>query len=60
MACGLDPMSRRVRRVQEGPREKLLKDFTYFLLVLLSIPFAALEALCRAGATVMMEARVKA
>jgi SAM-dependent methyltransferase len=59
MALGLDPMSRRVRRVEETPRQKLLKDILYGLLVLLAIPVSALEALCRSGATIMLEARRK-
>jgi SAM-dependent methyltransferase len=59
LAPALDPMSRRVRRVAETPNLKLLKDATYFLLVLLGLPFTLIESLCRAGSTVMIEARVK-
>ena len=50
-------MSRRVRRVPEGPALKLLKDGLYFLLTLACLPFAAIEAAFRAGSTVMIEAR---
>lgn len=59
LAPALDPGGRRVRLPGETPRMRLLKDAVYFLLVLASIPFAALEAACRAGSTVMIEARRK-
>lgn len=55
----LDPMSRRIRGVTETPRITLLKDATYFALVLASWPFTVLESLCRQGSTIMMEARKK-
>jgi SAM-dependent methyltransferase len=55
----LDPMSRRIRGVKETRRTTLLKDLTYFGLVLASWPFTVLEALCRQGSTIMMEARRK-
>ena len=57
IAPSLDPMSRRVRRVPESPARKLVKDGLYMLLTLASIPFTLLEALCRAGSTLMIEAR---
>ncbi len=59
LAVGLDPMARRIRRVPERPRAKLLKDLAYFGLVLAAIPFTLLEAACGAGATIMIEARLK-
>lgn len=59
LAPALDPMGRRVRRTPEKPRMRLLKDAAYFLLVLASIPFTVLEAACRAGSTIMIEARRK-
>lgn len=59
LAPGLDPMGRRVRRADSSPRARLLKDALYFLLVLASVPFTVLEAACRAGSTVMVEARRK-
>jgi SAM-dependent methyltransferase len=59
LAHGLDPMSRRIRGAKEGPRLKLCKDLAYVGLVLAAIPFTALEAACRCGATIMIEARPK-
>jgi len=55
----LDPMARRVRRVAESGGARLAKDLAYFALVVASLPFAAAEAACGAGATVMIEARPK-
>jgi SAM-dependent methyltransferase len=57
IAPGLDPMARRIRRIPETPRLRLIKNLAYFGLVLASAPFAALEAACRAGSTVMIEAK---
>jgi 2-polyprenyl-3-methyl-5-hydroxy-6-metoxy-1,4-benzoquinol methylase len=57
LAPALDPMARRVRRVAESGGTRLLKDLAYFALVVASVPFAAAEAACGAGATVMIEAR---
>lgn len=57
IAPGLDPMARRVRRVAEGGGAKLAKDLIYLGLVGACLPFAALEAACGAGSTVMVEAR---
>jgi SAM-dependent methyltransferase len=57
LAPALDPMARRVRRVAESGGARLAKDLAYFALVVASIPFAAAEAACRAGSTVMIEAR---
>ncbi len=59
LAPGLDPMARRIRRIKETPRLKLLKDLLYFGLVVGAVPFTVLEAACRAGSTVMLEARKK-
>lgn len=59
LAPGLDPMARRIRRVNESPRWKLAKDLLYFGLVMASLPFTLLEAACSAGSTVMVEARKK-
>jgi SAM-dependent methyltransferase len=55
----LDPMSRRVRRVHESPGIRLLKDLLYMGLTGASLPFTLLEAACRAGSTIMVEARKK-
>ena len=60
LAVSLDPMSRRIRGVQESGSMKLLKDLAYFGLVLLGIPFTLLESACGAGASIMIEARPKA
>jgi hypothetical protein len=60
LAPSLDPMARRVRRVEESERFRLTKDLTYFALVLASVPFTLLEAACRAGSTIMLEARPRA
>ncbi len=57
LAPGLDPMARRVRQTPETPRQRLLKDLAYFALVVAATPLTLLEAACRAGSTIMMEAR---
>lgn len=57
VAPRLDPMARRVRGVREGGARRLIKDLAYFALVVAALPFTALEAACRAGSTVMIEAR---
>jgi SAM-dependent methyltransferase len=59
LAPSLDPMARRIRGMGETPRKKFLKDLLYFALVMSSLPFSLLEAACRAGATVIVEARKK-
>jgi hypothetical protein len=48
-----------MRQVQETPRQRLLKNFLYMSLVMASIPFTLVEAACRAGSTIMVEARKK-
>jgi len=59
IAPWLDPMARRIRRVQERPIVKLAKDLMYLALVTASVPFAIVEAACRAGSTIMVEAKKK-
>jgi SAM-dependent methyltransferase len=59
LAPRLDPMARRVRRVPETPRAALAKSLLYFALLAAGLPFTLMEACCRAGSTVMMEARKK-
>jgi len=59
LAPGLDPMARRLRHVAETPRLTLWKDLVYVALVAASVPFTLLEAACRAGSTIMVEARKK-
>lgn len=54
---GLDPMARRVRRMRESMAGRLVRDLVYFALVVAAVPFTILEAACRAGSTVMIEAR---
>jgi len=57
LAPGLDPMARRVRGVAETGVTRLLKDLVYFGLLLAVLPLALAEAACRAGSTIMLEAR---
>ncbi|HML17512.1 MAG TPA: methyltransferase domain-containing protein [Bryobacteraceae bacterium] len=59
LAPALDPMARRLRHIGETPRQRMLRDFLYLALVGISLPFTLLEAACRAGSTVMVEARKK-
>jgi SAM-dependent methyltransferase len=59
LAPWLEPVARRVRRVREAPATRLLKDLLYFGLVCCCVPFTVLEAACRAGSTIMIEARKK-
>jgi SAM-dependent methyltransferase len=59
IAPSLDPMARRVRRVPEGGTSRLAKDLVYLAMVMASIPLTAIEAACRAGSTVMVEARAQ-
>jgi 2-polyprenyl-3-methyl-5-hydroxy-6-metoxy-1,4-benzoquinol methylase len=60
LAPWLDPMARRLRGIAEKPNVKLLKDLVYFCLVAACLPLTLLEAACRAGSTIMVEARKKA
>jgi len=59
LAPDLDPMARRIRKVKEGPGERLAKDLLYGALVAAALPFTAIAAACRAGSTIMIEARKK-
>jgi SAM-dependent methyltransferase len=59
LAPSLDPMARRIRKAPETPGLRLAKDLLYFALVLAAVPFSLLEAACRQGSTVMVEARKK-
>lgn len=58
-APGLDPMARRLRHVEETPRQRLFHDAMYLALVVASLPFTLFETACRAGSTIMVEARKK-
>ena len=60
IAPALDPMARRIRGRGESPRGRLAKDLLYGALVIAALPFTAIEAACRAGSTIMIEARKKA
>jgi SAM-dependent methyltransferase len=59
LAPGLDPMARRVRRIPESTPGRLAKNVLYLSLVLAALPFTLMEAACRAGSTIMIEARKK-
>ena len=59
IAPSLDPMARRLRHVEETPGLRLFKDAVYMALVGIALPFTMLEAACRAGSTIMVEARKK-
>jgi hypothetical protein len=52
-------MARRVRRVPENGGVRLAKDLVYLAMVMASVPLTAIEAVCRAGSTVMVEARLR-
>lgn len=60
IAVSLDPMGRRVRGVPESPPVRLMKDVAYLGLTMACLPVTIIEAACRAGSTVMIEARKKA
>jgi SAM-dependent methyltransferase len=55
----LDPMARRIRRRPEGAQARLVKDLIYLGVLLAGLPFTVVEAACRAGSTIMVEARKK-
>ncbi len=55
----LDPMARRIRRLPESPGQRLVKDMAYFGVLLAALPFTIVEAACRAGSSIMVEARKK-
>lgn len=57
LAPALDPMARRVRKRRESEVARLAYDAVYFGLVVAALPFTLVEAACRAGSTIMIEAR---
>jgi hypothetical protein len=59
IAPRLDPMARRIRAIPETGNVRLMKDLVYLALVVAAVPVTALEAACRAGSTIMVEARKK-
>jgi hypothetical protein len=56
---GLHPALRRARRVEESPAGKLAWNVLYLMLAVIAVPFTAIESACRAGSTVLIEARPK-
>jgi len=60
LAPCLAPAVRRARGTLEGPAMKLVKHLLWCGLMVAALPFTVLEAACRAGSTVMIEARKKA
>lgn len=60
IAPSLDPMARRVRKVEESAAIAMIRNLLYLGLTTACLPFTVLEAICRAGSTVMIEARPKA
>ncbi len=59
LAPGLAPMVRRARGMVEEPAMRLAKHLLWCGLAVAAVPFTVLEAACRAGSTVMFEARKK-
>ncbi|HXN47196.1 MAG TPA: class I SAM-dependent methyltransferase [Bryobacteraceae bacterium] len=59
LAPWLAPAVRRARGTLEGPAVKLVKHLLWCGLMAAALPFTLLEAACRAGSTVMIEARKK-
>jgi len=57
LAPWLAPGVRRARGAVETPAMKLAKDLLWCGLTVAALPFTVLEAACRAGSTVMIEAR---
>lgn len=60
LAPWLDPVVRRARGKKEFAPIKLGLDLVYYALVSAAVPFALVEAACRAGSSVTFEARKKA
>ncbi len=59
LAPGLHPALRRARGVQEGPVLKLARHILFLALTGIAVPFTLIESACRAGSTVLLEARKK-
>jgi SAM-dependent methyltransferase len=59
LAPALEPVARRVLQAKESSSERLVKDLLYAALVAVALPFTVVEAACRAGSTIMIEARKK-
>jgi SAM-dependent methyltransferase len=59
IAPGLDPRLRRVREIEENRAGSILKTTIFVLLWLIAVPLAAIESVCRGGATLTIDARLK-
>ena len=59
VAPSLNPELRWIRRTTESRVETVLKTAAFGLLCALAAPFAVVESLCHAGATLTVEARLK-
>lgn len=59
LAPWLDPAVRRARGLAEYPWSKMLKNLLYVATAGLAVPFTLFEDACRAGSTIMLEARKK-
>ncbi len=57
LAPDLEPVARKVRKIDRGHATRLLKDAAYLALVLACLPFALFEAALGRGSTLMVEAR---
>lgn len=53
---GLEPVSRKLRKVQETPRAQLLKNLLFMAITVAAAPFTMLEAAGAAGSTIMIDA----
>jgi SAM-dependent methyltransferase len=58
-APGLDPALRRARHSEESPAGRLARNVLYLMLTVVALPFTAIESACRAGSTILIEARRK-
>jgi len=59
IAPGLNPEVRRARGADENQIATVVKNILFGLIWLVALPIAALEAACRGGATITVEARLK-
>jgi SAM-dependent methyltransferase len=59
VAPGLDPIARRARGVRNGPFLSTVKHLLFLALTASAVPLTVIEAACRAGSTITIEARRK-
>jgi len=59
IAPALSRRVRRLRRIEENRSAGIFKDVLFTLLWLIALPLAAIESVCRSGATYTVEARLK-